>query len=332
MLCVCSAGLVSFLPGQTTHRLSPTRETVHCGFFDASQPPVASVRSGDILEVETLPAVGSVTLEAGGLPPGNVPAALREIERELKLPRVDTHILAGPVYVEEAEPGDALEVRVLSVRVALPYAIHFWGPGGGFLANEFPYFRSVLIPLDLDRNVARFPMGIELPLRPFFGVMGVAPPIQTGRLGSGAPWVHAGNMDNQELGAGATVYIPVHVKGALFSVGDGHAAQGNGELCGTALETGLRGKLQLVVRKDLSLRWPRAETVTHYMTMGFHENLEEAARIATHEMLDFLVSEKGFTRDLAYILASDALDLRITQLVDGKKGVHAMLPKSLFVK
>jgi acetamidase/formamidase len=139
-------------------------------------------------------------------------------------------------------------------------------------------------------------------------------------------------MDNQELGEGATVYIPVHAKGALFSVGDGHAAQGDGELCGTALETGLHGKLQLIVRKDLSLRWPRAETATHYVTMGFHENLEQAARIATLEMLDYLVEEKGLSRDRAYILASDAVDLRITQLVDGKKGVHAMLPKALFVK
>jgi acetamidase/formamidase len=326
------AGVVSHLAGQTTHRLTPTPETVQCGFFDASVPPAVTVRSGDILEVETLPAVGSVTLEAGGLPPVEVPAALRELEREVKRPRVDTHILAGPVFVEGAEPGDVLEVRVLSVRVALPYAVNFWGPGGGFLYDEFPYARSVRVPLDLDRNVAKFAEGIEIPLKPFFGVMGVAPPLQTGRIGSGPPWVHGGNMDNQELGEGATVYIPVHAKGALFSVGDGHAAQGDGELCGTALETGLHGKLQLIVRKDLSLRWPRAETATHYVTMGFHENLEQAARIATLEMLDYLVEEKGLSRDRAYILASDAVDLRITQLVDGKKGVHAMLPKALFVK
>ena len=180
--------------------------------------------------------------------------------------------------------------------------------------------------------MARFADGIEIPLRPFFGVMGVAPPIATGRISSGPPWIHTGNMDNKELVAGTTLYLPVHVKGALFSVGDGHAGQGDGEVCVTALETALRGTLQLSARKDIRLRWPRAETPTHFMTMGFHENLEEAARVAVEEMLDFLVQEKHLDRDEAYILASDAVDLRITQLVDGKKGVHALLPKAIFVR
>jgi acetamidase/formamidase len=173
---------------------------------------------------------------------------------------------------------------------------------------------------------------VTLPLRPFFGVLGVAPPLLSGRISSGPPWIHTGNMDNKELVAGTTLFMPVHVRGALFSAGDGHAAQGDGEVCVTAMETSLRGSFQLTVRKDLKLRWPRAETPTHYMTMGFNENLEDAAKLATTEMLDFLVSEKHLTRSDAYILISDAVDLRITQLVDGKKGVHALLPKSIFAR
>ncbi len=185
-------------------------------------------------------------------------------------------------------------------------------------------------PLDIARKTAAFAPGVTVPLHPFFGVLGVAPPLVTGRISSGPPWIHSGNMDNKELVAGTTLLMPVHVPGALFSVGDGHAAQGDGEVCVTAMETSLRGNFQLTVRKDLKLRWPRAETPTHFMTMGFHENLEAAARLAVEDMLDLLVNEKHLTRSDAYILTSDAVDLRITQLVDGKKGVHALLAKHLF--
>jgi acetamidase/formamidase len=187
-----------------------------------------------------------------------------------------------------------------------------------------------LTPIDLTRKVAKYSDNIEIPLRPFFGVLGVAPPASVGRVSSGPPWVHGGNLDNKDLVAGSTLYLPVHVKGALFSVGDGHAVQGDGEVGDTALETSLRGTFQLSVRKDLKVRWPRAETPTHYLTMGFHENLEEAAKIALDEMLDYLVNEKHLSRSDAYLLASDTVDMRITQLVDGKKGVHAMLPKAIF--
>jgi acetamidase/formamidase len=138
-------------------------------------------------------------------------------------------------------------------------------------------------------------------------------------------------MDNRELVAGSAVYLPVHVKGALFSAGDGHAAQGDGEVCVTALETSLRGTFQLSVRKGQRFLWPRAETPAHFVTMGFDESLEVATRIAINEMMDFLCTQKGLSREEAYILASDAVDLRITQLVDGRKGVHALLPKGIFL-
>jgi acetamidase/formamidase len=290
------------------------------------------MHSGDTVEVETLPGGGIRALEEAGLPRSQVQPALLEVEREVKDRGEVPHILTGPIWIEDAEPGDVLEVRILSVELAFPYAWNGIMPGRGFLPDDFPHAHFKLTPLDLTRKVARFADGIAIPLKPFFGVMGVAPPVATGRISSGPPWVHAGNMDNKDLVAGTTLYLPVHVKGALFSVGDGHAGQGDGEVCVTALETALRGTLQLSARKDIRLRWPRAETPTHFITMGFHENLEEAARVAVEEMLDFLVQEKHLDRDEAYILASDAVDLRITQLVDGKKGVHALLPKVIFVR
>jgi len=315
-----------------THHLTPTPKTVAWGWFDPQAPPALRVRSGDTVDIEALAGGGSDVLEASGLPRNQIQPALLEIERAVKDRGEVPHILTGPVYVEGAEPGDVLEVKILSIDPVVPYAWNSFSPGRGFLPDEFPYAQFKLTPLDFKRQVAKFSDRIEIPLKPFFGVMGVAPPPAIGRVSSGPPWVHTGSVDNKELVAGTTLYMPVHAKGALFLVGDGHAAQGDGEVCVTALETSLRGTFQLTVRKDMKLHWARAETPTHFITMGFHENLEEATKIAVDEMLDFLVNEKHLTRGDAYILASDVVDLRITQLVDGKKGVHAMLPKAIFVK
>ena len=160
--------------------------------------------------------------------------------------------------------------------------------------------------------------------------MGVAPPEANGRINSAPPWVHAGNLDNKELVEGTTLYIPVHTKGALFEVGDGHAGQGNGEVDITAMETQLTGTFQFIVRKDLHLKWPRAETPTHYISMGLHEDLTEATRLAIRDAIDFLAIEKHMSREDAYMLASVAVDFCITQLVDSNKGVHAMIPKRIF--
>jgi acetamidase/formamidase len=176
-----------------------------------------------------------------------------------------------------------------------------------------------------------FAPGIEVPLHPFFGSMGIAPPADAGTISSAPPWIHAGNLDNKELVEGTTLYIPVHTKGALFEVGDGHAGQGNGEVDITAMETALNGTFRFVVRKDLHLKWPRAETPTHYIVMGMNDELSVAAKQAVREMIDFLVTEKGLSREDAYSLSSIAGDFCITQLVDGNKGVHGMLAKSIFV-
>jgi acetamidase/formamidase len=315
-----------------THQLKATPKTVAWGYYDAGAPPVLRIKSGDTVEVQTLITNSPTGLEHALVPPAQVEQALRDIYKEVTDRGPGGHILTGPIYVEGAEPGHVLEVRIQTIKLALPYAYNAFGPRGGFLPEDFPHSRTKIIPLDGKRMVARFAEGIEIPLRPFFGSMGVAPPASAGRISSVPPGIHAGNLDNKELVAGTTLFIPVHAPGALFAVGDGHAGQGNGEVDLTALETSLTGTLQFVVRKDLHLRWPRAETPTHYITMGLDRDLTQAAKIAVRETIDFLTSEKQLSRDQAYMLASIAVDFNITQLVDGTKGVHGMIPKEIFRK
>ncbi len=315
---------------QPSLQLKPTPKTVAWGYYDASTPPVMRVKSGDTIEIQTLITSSPARLEGAGVKPEDVEQSLRDIYREVTNKGPGGHILTGPIFVEGAEPGDVLEIRIKDIKLAIPYAYNAFSPGRGYLPEDFPYARMRIIPLDAQKLVAHFANGIDIPLHPFFGSIGVAPPEVSGRISSAPPWVHAGNLDNKELVAGTTLYIPVHAKGALLLVGDGHAGQGNGEVDITAMETSLIGTFEVIVRKDLKLRWPRAETPTHYISMGIHEDLNEATKMALREMIDFLVNEKHLTRDDAYQLSSVAADLNITQLVDGNKGVHAMIPKAIF--
>ena len=324
--------LLAALDADSQHQLKPTPKTVAWGYYDASTAPVLRIKSGDTVEIQTLITSSPARLEAAGVPPEQVEQSLRDITKEVTNKGPGGHILTGPIFVEGAEPGDVLEVRIKTMKLAIPYAYNAFSPGRGFLPEDFPYARMKIIPLDEKRMIARFSDGLEIPLKPFFGSMGVAPPEVSGRISSAPPWIHAGNLDNKELVAGTTLFIPIHVRGALFLAGDGHAGQGNGEVSITALETSLIGELQLIVRKDMHLKWPRAETASHYVTMGIHEDLTEATKGALREMIDFLVKEKRLSRDDAYMLASVAADLEITQLVDGNKGVHAMIPKAIFKK
>ena len=317
---------------QTVHTLEPSPTTVNWGHYDPSSQPVLRIASGDVVVAHTLITSTPPRLEGAGVPADQVEQSLRDIVRDVKDRGPGGHILDGPIYIEGAEPGDVLEVRIQKVDLAIPYAYNGFSVGRGYLPNDFPYSRMKIIPLDRSRMIARFAPGIEIPLRPFFGSMGVAPPETAGRIDSAPPWIHGGNLDNKDLVAGTTLFLPVHVKGALFQVGDGHAGQGDGEVDITALETSLIGTFQLIVRKDMHLKWPRAETPTHYVTMGLNEDLGEATRSAIREMIDFLVSEKHLSRDDAYMLASVAADLSITELVDGNKGVHMMIPKAIFTR
>ena len=312
--------------------LEATPKTVAFGYYDAKAKPVLRIRSGDTVEFHTLLTNSPKGLEAAGIPSDEVEKNLRDVFEQVTDKGPGGHVLNGPVYIEEAEPGDTLEVRIQKIDLAIPYAYNGFGPNRGFLPEEFPYRKTKIIRLNKERMVGEFAPGIEIPLHPFFGSMGVAPPEDYGRIDSAPPGIHAGNMDNKELVAGSTLYIPVHAPGALFEIGDGHAAQGNGEVDITAIETSLVGTLQFVVHKGTHQKYPYAETPTHYISMGFHQELYQATRIAVRQMVDLLVSERHLSREEAYMLTSVAGDVAVTELVDGNVGVHVMLPTSVFVK
>ena len=290
------------------------------------------VPSGATIRAETMIARGLQRVRASGVAENEIPDALKAVEDAVTQRGPGAHPMTGPVWIEGALPGDVLEVRILSFEFLHPYGITGFIPESGTLPTDFPYTRFKRIPIDSAAGTAAFAPGVTLRLAPFFGSIGVAPSPLVGRISSGPPGHHAGNLDNKELVAGSTLYIPVHVPGALLSFGDGHAIQGDGEVSLTALETSLRGTVQVTLRKDMRLGWPRAETPTHFIAMGLHTDLDEAARLATREMIDFLVAEKHLSRDDAYMLCSLAADLRVTQLVDGTKGVHAMIAKAIFTR
>src|SRR5271168_1502380 len=314
------------------HKLKVTPENIAWGYYWADAKPVLTVKSGDTVEIQTVSG-NPENLEKARVKPDQIQAELRNIYE--KVPKEARgpggHLLTGPVAIEGAMPGDVLEIRIKEIHMDVPYAINSMGRAG-FLADVFEVGRTKLILLDREKKIGHFGPGIDLPLKPFFGSMGIAPPAAAGRVNSAPPGIHAGNLDNKELVAGTTLFIPVHAPGALFEVGDGHAGMGNGEVDITAMETSLTGVFQFIVRKDMHLKWPRAETPTHWITMGLDPDLTQAARICALETIDFLMSEKKLSREEAYALASVAVDFDITQLVDGTKGVHAMIPKSIFVK
>jgi acetamidase/formamidase len=322
--------LAGRLQAQRVHTLMPSPSTVAFGYYDAAAAPVLRVQSGDEVVVGTLITSSPTRLEQVGVQPADVQASLRAIYDSVKNRGPGGHILTGPIYVEGADSGDVLEVRIESIDLAIPYAYNGFGPRRGFLPEDYNYAKTKIIPLDKDKQVAHFAPNIDVPLHPFFGSIGVAPPAAMGRISSAPPGIHAGNLDNKELVAGTTLYLPVWAKGALFEVGDGHAGQGNGEVDITAMETSLTGRFKLIVRKDLHLTMPRAETPTHWIAMGIDSNLVAATKQAVRQAIDFLVTAKGLSRDDAYMLTSIACDVDITELVDGTLGVHVMIPKQIF--
>ncbi len=339
---IAACAALAVLPARATaqnaprvHELKASPATVHRGFFDAALPPVLTIDSGDIVRLET--ASGNPRFfESLGVPKEKIPAELYAVFEGVEGTNRGDHTLNGPIAVRGAEPGDVLEIRIRSVDVRLPIAGQSFVPGRGLLPEDYPYEKGRALWIDLERRTVEYAPGVRVPVKPFWGVIGVAPPASMGRVSSGPPGVFGGNLDNPDLGTGSTLYLPVHVPGALLSIGDGHAVQGFGEVCLSAVETSLKGEVQVVLHKaqpgqrSQSLRWPRAETPSYYITMGLAPDLDDAARIATREMLDFLVETKGLTRDDAYLLASAAMDLIVTQVVDGTKGIHARIPKSIF--
>jgi acetamidase/formamidase len=321
--------------------LLATPETVVWGNYNGAAKPALTVQSGDVVTIQTLSTCGSPQrLEAEGVAAAEIPPYVADIYDKFPADQKGPggHILTGPVAIEGAEPGDVLEVRIQKIDLDVPWSCNSFGAGRGFLPDDFPYSRTKIVPLNREKMVADFAPGIEIPLHPFFGSMGIATP--AGKSDSAPPWMNAGNMDNKELVAGSTLFIPVNTKGANFEVGDGHANQGNGEVDITALETQLTGTFQFVLHKGSlddpnRLVWPRAETPTAYISMGFHTDLTRATEMAIRNMITFLSTQDPdhahLSREDAYSLISVACDVDITQLVDlPRVGVHVVCPKDMF--
>ena len=316
------------VPGGKIHTLKATPQTVHTGFFDAAIPPVLKIESGDKVNLSTL------MLMDGQLRCGMTLEELLAKRQTYTDRKMGSHTLTGPIFVHGAEPGDALEVRIEKL-VPANCGVNYHYPARinmGGLPEDFPGGQIKTLPIDAQKMETTFAPGVIIPLRPFMGVMGVAP--KPGEKKPAAvPDYFGGNMDNKELVAGTSLYLPVHVPGALFSTGDAHAVQGDGEVNVTAIETAMEEAVfQFVVRKDMKLERPMAETSTHWITMGFHQDLDEAVKIALRDAIRFISQTRGLTPDDAYALSSLAVDLRITQIVDGNKGIHAMIPKAIFKK
>ncbi|MDV7202417.1 acetamidase/formamidase family protein [Roseovarius sp. 10] len=312
------------------HHIDWRPEHLFWGYFDAKTPAVLEIESGDEVTLDCLPAC---TVE--DLPPGNVgvlPDHQRALEAHAGAMGPGPHFMTGPVYVKTAKPGDVLQVDILEATPMQDWGFTAIMPWLGALPDEYTNYQHLHISIDRDANTCKVPWGLTMPLDPFFGVLGVAPPEAWGRIGSPQPRAHGGNMDNKELRPGTTLYLPVFQEGAMFSAGDGHGRQGDGEVCIAALETALRGRFRLTVRKDMKLAGPFAESDTDLISMGFHESLDEAMRRAVRQMIELVSQRAGISKEQAYMLLSLAGDLRITQVVDGEKGVHMMMRKEWLYK
>lgn len=308
----------------TTNILHASVETCHWGFFDATLPPAVTIESGEEITINTISG-GPQNLPGPGF---HVPPELLDLHAT-GVPPVPGHILTGPVAVTGAEPGDVLQVDSLEISLRQDWGFNYLGPLKGTLPDDFPDPHHTIIPIDAERAIGTLPWGLELELAPFFGVMGVAPPPTWGRISTIEPRMHGGNIDNKELVAGTTLYLPVFVEGALFSCGDGHGAQGDGEVCVTAIETALQGRFRMTVLKDRKLTYPQAETATHYVTMGMAPDLDRCVEMALRDMIKLVSQRTKISPEDAYMLCSLAGDLRITQTVNREKGVHMMMAKQL---
>lgn len=309
------------------HRLTSTPDTVHWGWFDAALAPVLTIDSGDTVTIETVSG-GPENLPPEGY---HIPPELLDIHANVNR-KQRGHLLTGPVAVNGAKPGDVLEIRIKDIRLRQDWGYTFIRPLSGALPTEFDRMTQVITRLDRDAGLGHPPWGGKLPLAPFFGVMGVAPPAGWGEIPTIQPRVFGGNLDNKELLPGATLYLPVQADGALFSCGDGHGCQGDGEVCVTAIETALEGTFEFHLRRDLPFDYPHGESPDALMTMGFHSDLDTAARDALRRMVDWVERVTRLSREEAFMLLSLAGDMRITQLVNEEKGSHMVLTKALLAE
>jgi len=322
-------------------KLRSTPETVSWGWIAADRAPVLRVKSGQSVRIETVTHQGinnkedPVTYFAkAGISPEKVLPEAIEIFRQVKREEgAGAHVLTGPVHVEGARPGDMLEVRILDIEIRVPYGANVTGPGRGAATDLLQEAADRIIHLDLQRNVALFSPGVEVPLAPFMGIVAVAPPPELKRVSTKPPGAFGGNLDFKHLVAGSTLYLPVFNDGALFYTGDGHACQGDGEVDGTAIEISLTPTVQLILHEGAgaSMKWPRAEDAGHYYSMGMAETLDAALKEAIRETVAFLEG-RGLSKAEAYALCSLAVDFRIGEAVNNVLMVYGVVPKRLFRK
>jgi acetamidase/formamidase len=324
--------------GKNNYTVKSGPETVHWGYLWSAAEPVLRIKPGDTVTIDTVSHEGLLEDQGDpvsffkrfGIPKQEVLADAVAIYAKVQHSGTGPHVVSSPLYIDGAEPGDVLAVHVLKATPRVPYGVNSARCGKGTLPHDFPHNRSIITPFDIKKGIIHFAPGIEIPLRPFFGLMATGPALTMGKINSAPPGVYGGNIDLKDLIEGSVLYLPVHVPGALFMTGDGHAAQGDGEVNLTAIETSLTGTFRFELIKGKFLTLPRAETPTHWITIGLHESLDEAMRICVRETVKFLVERHGLDAADAYALASVAVDFEVTQNVDGVKGIHAMIPKAIF--
>jgi acetamidase/formamidase len=311
------------------HHLASTPETVHWGYLDASLKPALTIAPGDTVVIDCISG------RPDWMPPPDenytILPDLLEVFDKVKQ-GTGNHIFTGPIYVEGAEVGDVLEVKIEDIKLRQDWGWNIFRGYMGTLPEDFPYFQRLTIRLDEASNTGIMPSGLRVPLAPFFGQLAVAPRRDFGRQNSKEPREFGGNIDCKALTAGSTIYLPVWNPGALFSTGDGHAAQGDGEVNGTAIETCLTGRFKFGLHKGLGWTMPRAETPEKFVTFGLDPSLDVAAKQALRTMIAWIVEKTGIPEGEAYALCSFACDLHITQTVNIIKGVHAMIDKSILAR
>jgi acetamidase/formamidase len=325
-------------PPDATLRSTP--ETLVWGYLRADRAPVLRVKSGQTVRIDTVTHQGLNTRDdpvsyfgAAGIKPAEVLEDAKQVFRAMTREEgAGPHIVTGPIYVEGAEPGDMLEVRVLDVAFRVPYGVNSTGPGWGAAPDLLDEPAAKIIRLDLERRVALFTANVEVPLAPFMGIVAVAPPPHLVKVSTKPPGAFGGNIDFRHLIAGATLYLPVFNEGALLYTGDGHAVQGDGEVDGTAIEISLTPTFQLIVHKGLGkeMKWPRAEDATHHYVMGMDEDLGKALRNAVHETAAFLQNRARLSPAEAYALCSLTVDFRIGEAVNNVLMVYGAIPKKIF--
>lgn len=322
------------------HHLKATIDTAVFGYYAADTKPVLTIKSGERVKIDTVSLSGipddpEAFYREQGISTDN-PAIQDIIAMKAEAKKRGLTLrgpLTGPIAVEGAEPGDMLEVRVHSLKFRADYGINSTRPGGtGPLSDIVPRPWQKLYRIDPARNRAIFSPTIEMPLQPHLGQMGVAPPASMGKLSSGPPtMVHGGNFDLREITVGSSLYLPVSVKGGIFTTGDPHALQGNGEVTGFTIECNIEGILQFIVHKGRGLKVPRVETPTHYITIGIHDQLDGAMRAATLEAQEFLREKEGMDFFTSYSFLSLGADFCVTRALKPGQMIHVMIPKSHFI-